>query len=76
MSTSVASKALGSVVSLGLASAVATYVYGQLHTESKTLDRVFSAYNTPESEASRQRVFDGAIEDPRNNLLNFLSWKK
>ena len=69
-------RALGSVVSLGAASAVGLYVYGQLHTESKTMDRFFAAYHTPESEASRQRVFDGAIEDPRKNLLNFLSWKK
>ncbi|KAL1901506.1 hypothetical protein Sste5346_001913 [Sporothrix stenoceras] len=74
MSATVASRAIGSVVSLGAASAVAAYVYGQLHTESKTMDRFFSAYHTPESEASRQRVFEGAIEDPRKNLLNFLSW--
>ncbi|CAK7203375.1 hypothetical protein SEUCBS139899_006108 [Sporothrix eucalyptigena] len=74
MSATVASKALGSVVSLGCASAVAGYVYTQLHTESNTMDRYFSAYHTPESEASRKRVFDGAIEDPRKNLLNFLSW--
>ena len=38
------------------------------------MDRYFSAYHTAESEASRRRVFEGAIEDPRKNLLNFLSW--
>ncbi|CAK7232573.1 hypothetical protein SCUCBS95973_008304 [Sporothrix curviconia] len=74
MSATVASKAIGSVVSLGCASVVVGYVYNQLHTESNTMDRYFSAYHTAESEASRRRVFDGAIEDPRKNLLNFLSW--
>ncbi|CAK7275331.1 hypothetical protein SEPCBS57363_006626 [Sporothrix epigloea] len=75
MSSTVASRAIGSIVSLGCASAVAAYVYSQLHTESNTMDRYFSAYHTAESEASRKRVFDGAIDDPRKNLLNILSWK-
>ncbi|CAK7274893.1 hypothetical protein SEPCBS119000_006407 [Sporothrix epigloea] len=75
MSTTAASRAFGSVVSLGCASAVAAYVYSQLHTESNTMDRYFRAYHTAESEASRRRVFDGAIDDPRKNLLNILSWK-
>lgn len=39
------------------------------------MDRFFSSYNTPESEASRRKTFEGQ-PDPRTNLLNFLSWKK
>lgn len=74
--SAIALKAIGPIVSVGAASAVATYVYTQLHHESDTMDRFFASYHTPESEASRQRVFDGAIEDPRKNILNFLSWKK
>ena len=69
------SRAIGPIVSIGAASAVASYVYTQLHSESAEMDRFFSPYHTPESEASRQRVFDGAVEDPRKNVLNFLSWK-
>ncbi|EPE03175.1 hypothetical protein F503_01511 [Ophiostoma piceae UAMH 11346] len=68
-------RAIGPIVSIGAASVVASYVYTQLHSESATMDRFFASYHTPESEASRQRVFDGAIEDPRKNVLNFLSWK-
>ncbi|KAK9443667.1 uncharacterized protein G6M90_00g003370 [Metarhizium brunneum] len=53
---------------------VATYVRSQLVTNSNTMDRFFATYNTPESEASRQKTFQGH-PDPRTNILNFLSWK-
>ncbi|KZZ98294.1 hypothetical protein AAL_02812 [Moelleriella libera RCEF 2490] len=58
----------------GSAAAVGTYVQRQLSTESRAMDRYFAAYNTPESEASRRRTFEG-YPDPRTNFLNFLSWK-
>ncbi|OAQ64691.1 hypothetical protein VFPPC_13931 [Pochonia chlamydosporia 170] len=53
---------------------VGTYIRSQLVTNSNTMDRFFASYNTPESEASRQKTFEGH-PDPRTNLLNFLSWK-
>ncbi|KAM0326779.1 hypothetical protein ACHAQA_006653 [Verticillium albo-atrum] len=53
---------------------VGTFISAQLSTSSQNLDRAFAKYNSPESEASRQRSFDGA-PDPRTNLLNCLGWK-
>ena len=38
------------------------------------MDRFFSQYKSPQSEASRQRVFDGRKEDPRKSLFNVLGW--
>ncbi len=69
-------RALGSVVFAGAAAGVVAYVNQQLNKESATMDHFFSTYNTPQSEASRQRVFDGAVEDPRTNLLNVLSHRR
>ncbi|KAK2595341.1 hypothetical protein QQS21_006941 [Conoideocrella luteorostrata] len=54
--------------------AVGTYVRSQLVTNSNTMDRFFASYNTPESEASRRRTFEGH-PDPRTNILNFQGWR-
>ncbi|KAH6689656.1 hypothetical protein F5X68DRAFT_230272 [Plectosphaerella plurivora] len=63
------------VVVFGTAAAgVVTYVRAQLMHESDTMDRFFSKYNSPQSEESRRRAFEGHVE-PRSNILNFLSWK-
>ena len=67
-------KALPVVVFGTAIAGVATYVRSQLVQESATMDRFFSKYNTPESEASRRRTFEGN-PDPRTNILNVLSWK-
>ncbi|EFW98828.1 hypothetical protein CMQ_4680 [Grosmannia clavigera kw1407] len=64
------------LVTVGAVTGVATYVRRQLMRESQAFDRYFSTYNTPESEASRKRVFEGASEDPRTSLMNILGWKK
>ncbi|EJP62262.1 hypothetical protein ACQRIT_007943 [Beauveria bassiana] len=53
---------------------VGAYVKSQLSTQSNTMDRFFSTYNTPESEASRQRTFHGH-PDTRSNMLNILGRK-
>ncbi|KAJ6787834.1 hypothetical protein PWT90_09892 [Aphanocladium album] len=53
---------------------VGAYVKSQLTTQSNTMDRFFATYNTPESEASRRKTFEG-FPDTRSNMLNFLSWK-
>lgn len=58
-------------------SAVALSVRSQLMTESQAMDRFFSKYNNPQSEAMRQKVFDGAPgtrQDPRKSLFNVLGW--
>ncbi|OAA66445.1 hypothetical protein SPI_01021 [Niveomyces insectorum RCEF 264] len=75
MSSAIASKVIPTVVTLGAVSGVVAYVRQQLNRESNTMDRYFASYNTPQSEASRRRVFEGASEDPRTSLLNVLSWK-
>ncbi|KAJ3483628.1 hypothetical protein NLG97_g7263 [Lecanicillium saksenae] len=54
--------------------AVGAYVKSQLTTQSKTMDRFFATYNTPVSEASRRKTFEGH-PDTRSNVLNFLGWK-
>ncbi|KAM0277062.1 hypothetical protein ACHAQH_006132 [Verticillium albo-atrum] len=53
---------------------VGSFIASQLTTSSRNLDRAFAKYNSPASEASRQRSFEGA-PDPRTNLLNCLGWK-
>lgn len=58
-------------------SAVGALVYWQLQAESRTMDRMFAQYQSPESEASRQRVFkDMGRADPRRSVFNVLSWGK
>ncbi|EOO01876.1 hypothetical protein UCRPA7_2615 [Phaeoacremonium minimum UCRPA7] len=67
-------KVLPATVFLGAAGGVAAYVRSQLRTESNTMDRFFAQYKSPQSELSRQRVFEGAQEDPRKSLFNVLGW--
>ncbi|KAK1770052.1 hypothetical protein QBC33DRAFT_530002 [Phialemonium atrogriseum] len=69
-----AARLLPAVVVIGSVSAVAAYIRSQLQNESRTMDRFFSQYKSPQSEASRQRVFDGRKEDPRKSLFNVLGW--
>jgi hypothetical protein len=57
------------------ATTVTAYVQWQLKKESTQMDRFFQPYNTPESEASRSKSFEGA-PDPRSSLFNVLGWKK
>ncbi|EGX96114.1 hypothetical protein CCM_00769 [Cordyceps militaris CM01] len=54
--------------------AVGAYVKSQLDTQSDNMDRFFSTYNTPESEASRRKTFEG-YPDTRTNVLNMLGRK-
>ncbi|KAH8893871.1 hypothetical protein GQ53DRAFT_821746 [Thozetella sp. PMI_491] len=69
------SKAAPAVLLFGTAAGlVGTYVYTQLQKESRALDRSFAQYKSAESEASRQRTFEHAKEDPRKSLFNVLSW--
>lgn len=49
-------------------------VRSQLMTESRQMDRFFAKYRDPQSEAARQKVFDGAVEDPRKSWFNVLGW--
>ncbi|KAB5522125.1 hypothetical protein GE09DRAFT_501237 [Coniochaeta sp. 2T2.1] len=64
---------LPAVVVIGAVSAVGAYVRSQLRQESRAMDRYFSQYKSPESEASRARVFEGQ-SDPRKSVFNILSW--
>ncbi len=57
-----------------IVTAIAGVVRLQLASQSNKMDHIFSQYNTPESEESRRKTFDGH-PDPRTNILNFLSWK-
>lgn len=67
-------RAIATVVSLSL---VGAFVSWQLQVESRTMDRMFAQYQSPESEASRQRVFkDVGRADPRKSVFNVLSWGK
>ncbi|KAL0940543.1 uncharacterized protein CTRU02_203307 [Colletotrichum truncatum] len=65
---------LPAAITIGIVSAVAMNVRWQLKTEAQTMDRFFSKYKNPKSEAIRQQVFDGAIEDPRKSWYNILGW--
>ncbi|OLN86177.1 hypothetical protein CCHL11_04156 [Colletotrichum chlorophyti] len=65
---------LPAVITVGIVSAVGMNVRSQLKTESATMDRFFAKYKNPKSEAVRQRVFDGAVEDPRKSWFNILGW--
>ncbi|WYZ37649.1 hypothetical protein EsH8_II_001155 [Colletotrichum jinshuiense] len=68
---------LPAAITVGVISAVALSVRSQLMTESQAMDRFFSKYNNPQSEAMRQKVFDGAPgtrQDPRKSLFNVLGW--
>ncbi|KAK1634245.1 hypothetical protein BDP81DRAFT_432440 [Colletotrichum phormii] len=53
-------------------SAVALNIRSQLKTESQQMDRFFSKYNNPQSEAARQKVFEDPTEDPRKSWFNAL----
>ncbi|KAJ0300944.1 hypothetical protein COL516b_008120 [Colletotrichum fioriniae] len=53
-------------------SAVALNIRSQLKTESQQMDRFFSKYNNPQSEAARQKVFEDPSEDPRKSWFNAL----
>lgn len=60
-----------------IVSAVATYVSWQLSRSARTYDRMFAQYQSPESEASRQKVFgDQGRGDPRRSVFNVLGWRK
>ncbi|KAK2028994.1 hypothetical protein LX32DRAFT_639501 [Colletotrichum zoysiae] len=65
---------LPAAITFGIVSAVALNIRSQLKTESQTMDRFFAKYKNPQSEAVRQRVFDGALEDPRRSWFNVLGW--
>ncbi|EHK24248.1 uncharacterized protein TRIVIDRAFT_219707 [Trichoderma virens Gv29-8] len=62
------------VMTVGIVSAIAMNVRSQLKTHSATQDRFFAQYKNPQSEAVRQKVFDGAVEDPRKSWFNVLGW--
>ncbi|KAK1992850.1 hypothetical protein LX36DRAFT_684659 [Colletotrichum falcatum] len=65
---------LPAAITVGVVSAVALNIRSQLRTESQTMDRFFAKYKNPQSEAARQKVFDGAPEDPRRSWFNILGW--
>ncbi|TDZ36467.1 hypothetical protein C8034_v007856 [Colletotrichum sidae] len=65
---------LPAAITVGIVSAVAVNIRSQLKTESATMDRFFAKYKDPQSEAARQRVFEGAMEDPRKSWFNILGW--
>ncbi|KAI8717836.1 hypothetical protein NCS52_00860700 [Fusarium sp. LHS14.1] len=65
-------KVLPIVMAVGSFAIVAGFVRSQLAITSAKFDRSFDKYNTPESEASRARTFDGAVENPRTSLFNAL----
>ncbi|XXG96679.1 hypothetical protein Hte_002969 [Hypoxylon texense] len=71
----VSSRILPSLVVLGAAYTVGTYVRSQLKREAGAMDRIFSQQNTPEVEAARKAALQVETNgDPRNNLFNFLGW--
>ncbi|KAJ0166203.1 hypothetical protein CTA2_8264 [Colletotrichum tanaceti] len=72
--TSVLARFLPAAITVGIVSAMAVNIRSQLKTESQTMDRFFAKYRNPRSEAVRQRVFDGAVEDPRRSWFNVLGW--
>ncbi|KAF5511042.1 hypothetical protein CGCS363_v002551 [Colletotrichum siamense] len=65
---------LPAAITVGVVSAIAMNVRSQLMTESRQMDRFFAKYRDPQSEAARQKVFDGAVEDPRKSWFNVLGW--
>ncbi|KAH8904917.1 hypothetical protein BR93DRAFT_929192 [Coniochaeta sp. PMI_546] len=66
-------RVLPAVVVIGAVSAVGMYVRTQLRQESRAMDRYFAQYKSPESEASRNKVFEGQ-SDPRKSIFNILGW--
>ncbi|KAI1654289.1 hypothetical protein F4813DRAFT_392794 [Daldinia decipiens] len=71
----VSSRILPSLVVIGVAYTVGSYVRSQLHREAGTMDRIFSQQNTPEVEKARKAALQvEANGDPRNNLFNILGW--
>ncbi|KAL7940456.1 hypothetical protein V8C42DRAFT_242129 [Trichoderma barbatum] len=62
------------VMTVGIVSAIAMSVRSQLRTHSATQDRFFAQYKNPQSEAVRQQVYKGAVEDPRKSWFNVLGW--
>ncbi|KAF4979053.1 hypothetical protein FZEAL_4663 [Fusarium zealandicum] len=70
--TVAAPKALPILMAVGSFAVVAGFVRSQLSITSAKFDRSFSKYNTPQSEASRAKTFDGAVENPRTSLFNLL----
>ncbi|KAI1402192.1 hypothetical protein F4819DRAFT_485810 [Hypoxylon fuscum] len=71
----VSSRILPSIVVLGAAYTVGSYVKSQLTRESSAMDRIFSQQNTPEVEQARKKALQvETYGDPRNSLLNFLGW--
>ncbi|EXF83658.1 hypothetical protein CaCOL14_000367 [Colletotrichum acutatum] len=63
---------LPAAITVGIVSAVALNIRSQLKTESQQMDRFFSKYNNPQSEAARQKVFEDPSEDPRKSWFNAL----
>ncbi|KAK1689008.1 hypothetical protein BDP55DRAFT_725844 [Colletotrichum godetiae] len=63
---------LPAAITIGVVSAVALNIRSQLKTESQQMDRFFSKYNNPQSEAARQKVFEDPTEDPRKSWFNAL----
>ncbi|KAJ4309729.1 hypothetical protein N0V84_011342 [Fusarium piperis] len=67
-----APKALPIIMVVGSFAVVAGFIRSQLSVTSAKFDRSFAKYNTPESEASRAKTFEGAVENPRTSLFNAL----
>ncbi|KAF4775828.1 hypothetical protein HER10_EVM0001019 [Colletotrichum scovillei] len=63
---------LPAAITVGIVSAVALNIRSQLKTESQQMDRFFSKYNNPQSEAARRKVFEDPSEDPRKSWFNAL----
>ncbi|KAF4977690.1 hypothetical protein FZEAL_5831 [Fusarium zealandicum] len=69
-----APKVLPVLLVVGSVSVVGGYVRSQLQNQSRTFDRYFSQYNSPQSEAARAKTFNGSVPDPRASAFNVLSW--
>ncbi|KPM38823.1 hypothetical protein AK830_g7751 [Neonectria ditissima] len=68
-------KIVPAMMVVGSASALYALISTQLSRSSNKFDRFFDQYNNTQSEASRQRTFSGAVEDPRTSFYNVLGWK-
>ncbi|KAI9172638.1 hypothetical protein HJFPF1_02147 [Paramyrothecium foliicola] len=68
-------RVMPAVITVGAVSAIVGYVQWQFGKSSQKLDSFFASYNTPQSEASRQRTFAGANTDPRTSFFNMLGRK-
>ncbi|OHF02559.1 hypothetical protein CORC01_02254 [Colletotrichum orchidophilum] len=71
-STPALARFLPAAITVGIVSAVVLNIRSQLKTESQQMDRFFSKYNNPQSEANRQKVYEGSLDDPRRSWYNAL----